>query len=588
MSFKANGPADGPADGPVGRTPTDAVTVGQKTTAVTGRRVSPLSRLLVGLAFIGPNIVGFLSFTLLPLLIAIVMTFTDWDLRLHNPQKAAEAIAEGREAVSPAFVGLSNFRELLFEPTLPGERGMLFGLFGDITWDPGFWKFLGNTLFFMMAMPFGIALSLLGAVLLSKDLTGGTPTNRRRTIYFGGVTAGVLLLVGGLLTFMTAGGEMNGMVLLFAAVASLIVLGGVIGGQAIYRTIFYLPHFVSGVATFILWKKIFNKETGPLTTALAPVLDGLETIATAVPAGLIWLVGWLLLGGAAALSLWCFRRLATEHRDGELGLRAMIAPTLLLLVPVLMICRWFGLFDLSPSPDAVVASLGPVSLPVMKLAALAMLVVGGVGVVILLRQVLLGQELTCRKEEGAGNALMFGAVFMVFQLILIGLAAAVFFLPSWAASPGGLETPDWLGGIHWAKPSIMFMGLWAAIGGNTMLLYLAALTNVPQELYEAADIDGAGRFTKFWNVTWPQLAPTTFFVVVMGVIGGLQGGFEMAKVMTNGGPARQTTTLSFFIYQSGFETGRLAFASAVSWVLFILVFTVTLFNWRFGNAYVND
>jgi multiple sugar transport system permease protein len=74
----------------------------------------------------------------------------------------------------------------------------------------------------------------------------------------------------------------------------------------------------------------------------------------------------------------------------------------------------------------------------------------------------------------------------------------------------------------------------------------------------------------------------------MGMIGGLQGGFEMARVMTNGGPAGQTTTLAYYIYTEGFETGRLGYASAVSWTLFLLVLVVTLFNWKFGNRYVND
>jgi multiple sugar transport system permease protein len=123
-----------------------------------------------------------------------------------------------------------------------------------------------------------------------------------------------------------------------------------------------------------------------------------------------------------------------------------------------------------------------------------------------------------------------------------------------------------------------------------MLLYLAALTNVPGELYEAADIDGATRFQRFWNVTWPQLAPTTFFVVVMAVIGGLQGGFEMVRTMTDppGGPGGASTTLAFNVYQEGFEVGRIGYASAVAWAMFLFILTVTLFNWTFGNKYVND
>jgi multiple sugar transport system permease protein len=151
-----------------------------------------------------------------------------------------------------------------------------------------------------------------------------------------------------------------------------------------------------------------------------------------------------------------------------------------------------------------------------------------------------------------------------------------------------LSAPEWLTNYHWAKPAIMIMGFWAAIGSNNMLLYLAGLSNVPQHLYEAAEVDGASRFQKFWHVTRPQLAPTTFFIVVMSMIGGLQGGFEMARTMTQGGPAGSTTTLSYFIYTEGFETGRLGYSSAVAWTLFALVFVVTMCNWRFGNRYVND
>ena len=134
----------------------------------------------------------------------------------------------------------------------------------------------------------------------------------------------------------------------------------------------------------------------------------------------------------------------------------------------------------------------------------------------------------------------------------------------------------------------MIMGFWAAIGSNNMLLYLAGLSNIPPELYEAASIDGASPMQRFWQVTWPQLAPVTFFIVIMSMIGGLQGGFEMARTMTQGGPAGSTTTLSYFVYTEGFNTGRLGYASGIAWVLFALVFMVTIFNWKFGNRYVND
>jgi multiple sugar transport system permease protein len=147
-----------------------------------------------------------------------------------------------------------------------------------------------------------------------------------------------------------------------------------------------------------------------------------------------------------------------------------------------------------------------------------------------------------------------------------------------------VKPPDWLLSIAWAKPAIMLMGVWSGIGGTNMLLYLAGLSNVPPELYEAAQIDGAGRWAMFRHVTWPQLAPTTFFIIVMSAIGGLQGGFEQARVMTNGGPAESTVTLGYFIYQKGFEEYQLGFASAIAWVMFVIIFIMTLINWKFGKS----
>ncbi len=109
----------------------------------------------------------------------------------------------------------------------------------------------------------------------------------------------------------------------------------------------------------------------------------------------------------------------------------------------------------------------------------------------------------------------------------------------------GIEGPDWLTDYYWAKPALMLMNLWGAMGGTNMLLYLAGLQGIPQELYEAAEVDGANRFQRFWKITVPMLAPTNFFIFTMSVIGGFQGGFDAAYVMTGGGPAGATTTLSF-------------------------------------------
>ena len=134
-----------------------------------------------------------------------------------------------------------------------------------------------------------------------------------------------------------------------------------------------------------------------------------------------------------------------------------------------------------------------------------------------------------------------------------------------------------------ARDALVIMGVWIAVGGTNMLLYIAAIAGVPEDLYEAARIDGAGAWAQFWHVTWPQVMPTTFFIVIMSFIGGLQGGFEQARVMTQGGPAGTTTTLSYYIYTKAFEEFQIGYASAIAWALFALIFAITMVNWRFGG-----
>lgn len=151
----------------------------------------------------------------------------------------------------------------------------------------------------------------------------------------------------------------------------------------------------------------------------------------------------------------------------------------------------------------------------------------------------------------------------------------------------GIEGPKWLQSIGWAKPALMFMGFWTTVGGYNMVLYLAALQGVSPELYEAADIDGANAWQKFWRITWPMVSPTTFFILTMSLIGGLQGGFEQAFVMTGGGPAGATTTVSYYIYNHAFAWNHMGYAAAIAWVLFAAVFVATLLNWRFGGRVVH-
>jgi multiple sugar transport system permease protein len=147
--------------------------------------------------------------------------------------------------------------------------------------------------------------------------------------------------------------------------------------------------------------------------------------------------------------------------------------------------------------------------------------------------------------------------------------------------------PRWLQSIGWAKPALMLMGFWATVGGYNMILYLAAMQGVPLDLYEAAEIDGANKWQKFWRITWPMVSPTTFFIFTMSLIGGFQGGFEQAMVMTGGGPAGATTTISYYIYNHAFQWNHMGYAAAIAWVLFAAVFVATLLNWRFGGRVVH-
>ena len=147
-----------------------------------------------------------------------------------------------------------------------------------------------------------------------------------------------------------------------------------------------------------------------------------------------------------------------------------------------------------------------------------------------------------------------------------------------------LKGPNWLTDEAWAKPALIIMGIWQSVGGYNMVLYLAALQGVPRDLYEAAEIDGANSWQKFWAVTWPQISPTTFFIATMSIIGGFQSGFDPAYIMTGGGPNGSTTTIIYYIYNNAFKWYQMGYASAISWVLFLIIFLITLVKWKlFGK-----
>jgi multiple sugar transport system permease protein len=142
----------------------------------------------------------------------------------------------------------------------------------------------------------------------------------------------------------------------------------------------------------------------------------------------------------------------------------------------------------------------------------------------------------------------------------------------------GIDGPNWLGDPTFAMPSIIAMGVWRNLG-FAMVVFIAGLQAIPRELYEAASIDGAGRWQQLRSVTLPMLRPTILFITVITTIGYLQL-FEEPFVMTGGGPLDKTLSVSMYMYQEGFEFFHQGYAAAIAWVLFLIVAAVAFFQFR--------
>jgi len=140
---------------------------------------------------------------------------------------------------------------------------------------------------------------------------------------------------------------------------------------------------------------------------------------------------------------------------------------------------------------------------------------------------------------------------------------------------------NWLGTEALAMPAVIVMSVWWSMG-TSMVIYLAALQGVPEQLYEAAELDGAGIWGKFRHVTLPMITPTTFFLLVLGTIGSLQI-FDIFYVMTQGGPNFATTSLVMYLFQNAFEYFEMGYASAIAWVLFFIILGLSLLQLRYSD-----
>jgi len=148
----------------------------------------------------------------------------------------------------------------------------------------------------------------------------------------------------------------------------------------------------------------------------------------------------------------------------------------------------------------------------------------------------------------------------------------------------GIRGPAWLYSTEWVIPAFIIMSLWG-IGGSRMIILLAGLQGIPQELYDAAEVDGVNWWTRLRYITLPLLSPSIFFVIVTGIIGSFQI-FTASYIMTGGGPANASLFYVLYLYRNAFEYFKMGYASALAWILFIIIITLTLFQFKLAGKWV--
>jgi multiple sugar transport system permease protein len=206
-----------------------------------------------------------------------------------------------------------------------------------------------------------------------------------------------------------------------------------------------------------------------------------------------------------------------------------------------------------------------------------------------------------------GLILSFGTALLMNEKVrLLGLWRTIYYVPNlvpviastmlwlWIFNPqfgllntllryAGIEGPMWLGHSRWALPSLILMSLWTV--GGPMLIYLAGLQGIPTDLYEAAEVDGAGAWAKFRAVTIPMMTPVIFFNLVINMIFAFQV-FAQPFIMTRGGPRYATLFYVLYLYQNAFQFFRMGYAAALAWILFIVILVLTALIFRSSVLWV--
>lgn len=170
------------------------------------------------------------------------------------------------------------------------------------------------------------------------------------------------------------------------------------------------------------------------------------------------------------------------------------------------------------------------------------------------------------------------ATAMVFKMVLAPSGPL-----NDALSVLGIQGPNWLLDPNWVKPALIVLSAWGA-GGATVLL-LSAMNGIPREFYEAAEIDGAGPVRQFWSITFPQITPIIFFNLIMGLIGAFQI-FSQVYILTSGGPDNASMTIVPLLFRSAFSFYHFGYASAIAWLLFLVIIAFTVIAFRTSKKWV--
>lgn len=151
----------------------------------------------------------------------------------------------------------------------------------------------------------------------------------------------------------------------------------------------------------------------------------------------------------------------------------------------------------------------------------------------------------------------------------------------------GIENPPkWLVSQEWALIAIMVVNIWTQLG-YYVSVYMAGIRNVSPDLYEAAVLDGASAVEQFRYITVPMVSPTTFFLAIMGIIGSFKA-FDLISVMTQGGPGNSTSVMAYYIYRTAFQEFKMGYACALAWALFLVIFAITLVQWKYQDKFTNE